>query len=1185
MQFTDEQHAAITIQDRNLIVTAGAGSGKTRVLVERFMALLDANADWTLPSIVAITFTEKAAGEMRDRVREAIESRIQHAVADDDSAALDRWIAHQADLTRARIGTIHSLCARILRNNPAEARIDPAFDMLDENEAAIVLDDAVDEALAILAAEDRPGTALLAAYGVGTARAVLRQYAFRGASAAVGEGLLPYHEDMIAKWRDAWESATRDLLTAIRADRAFVAALDFVRPGEQPPGDKLSPIWETVHAHTDALLHGSSADFAASALAVSGAIKLGVGSAANWGDKETLATVKDALRTIRERLQAALDSMLPPIGDRDEEALAWLDGWHDAIRLAAEVYAERKTARTALDFDDLETLARDLLNDHPAVAARYADEFKHILVDEFQDTNRAQRDIVYALAGVGEPGAEGRLFVVGDPKQSIYAFRGADVTVFGSVRAELVASGGAELPLSMSFRTHHNLVEAFNALFGHILGAEDFGYEVGLGTPMRAFRESDPAVPDHAQPLTVFAFPRPDRDVYPAFGADDMRRWEAWRLAHYIHDLVQQATPIFDRATNAYRPMTYGDVAILFQAMTRAPLYEEVFKVVGLPYVTVAGKGYYDRQEVWDLLNLLRALHTPADDLALAVALRSPLFGLSDDALFALRMVPDRGGDPLPLWRSLFKPRVPYFPDADRPARDFARGVLCDLRDLAGRVPVADLLSRALDLTGYLATLTGLSDGARRRGNVEKLVALARESGRVSLGSFLAYARDLTAREVREGEAVVEVEGAVMLMSVHASKGLEFPVVILADASWSRSRWSSLPFTVDRDAGAACRLPTDDPDSDEPDPFAWDYAARLADQRDQAERRRLLYVGATRAQDYLIVSGSLHRCPREAWLAQWIDALGILDEELAPDDGGALLNFEWGRCALHVPLTVTLPDHLVAAGADGSAWDDPAFETGARIAGAESELPPLLAEVQIDPAAPARALSVSNLEQLGRAQFYDPAERGQIVFRHAMLHDAPDPVRPLPDDTAGVGDLLRIVGEIVHRALQAWALPDRLARADLAGRLRTYAWGAGLSDEGQITTAVDEAVGLLHQFAISEVRGELDRAQQVYREVPFVYRSGERTIHGLIDVLYFDRNQWTVMDYKTAAVDRAWSNAKRYYLQVGMYAQAVEARTGQVPTIHLYYIHPARLITIRPDDWQPALDRLEDDLRAALAGQ
>ncbi|MBN1565786.1 MAG: PD-(D/E)XK nuclease family protein, partial [Anaerolineae bacterium] len=415
-----------------------------------------------------------------------------------------------------------------------------------------------------------------------------------------------------------------------------------------------------------------------------------------------------------------------------------------------------------------------------------------------------------------------------------------------------------------------------------------------------------------------------------------------------------------------------------------------------------------------------------------------------------------------------------------------------------------------------------------------------------------------------------------------------------ADAAWQRTRGSGLPFTVDREIGAACKLPVDnpdDPDADDPDPFTWQYAAWLADQRDQAERRRLLYVGATRAQDYLIVSGSLNRLPEKSWLAQWIAALGIFEEDLTPDDEGAMLHFDWGRCALHVPQTVTLPDHLTAPDTDRPGWRDPvladAIQSGTRIAGVDAALPPLLAAVPLDLAAPARALTATNLAALGRAQFYDPTARGQIAFRNAILHDAPDPVRPLPDRITGVQDLRRVIGEMVHRALQAWIMPDTTPREEILKRLRTYAWGAGLSDADQIETAAIEAAGLVQQFAHSPARMELDRAQQIYRELPFVYRVGERTIHGVIDVLYFDGKQWTVMDYKTAQVDygAARHNAQRYYLQVGIYARAVEARTGQIPAAQLYYIHPARLITVTPEDWQPALDRLEDDLRAALGAQ
>jgi ATP-dependent exoDNAse (exonuclease V) beta subunit len=643
--------------------------------------------------------------------------------------------------------------------------------------------------------------------------------------------------------------------------------------------------------------------------------------------------------------------------------------------------------------------------------------------------------------------------------------------------------------------------------------------------------------------------------------------------------------------------MGYGDVALLFQSMTRAPLYEEVFKTAGLPYVTMAGKGYYDRPEVWDLLNLLRALHNPADDLALAVALRSPLFGLSDDALFSLRLARDNEtGETLPLWAALRAKSTPYFPAGETAARDFARDVLIELGDMAGRATVAEVLIRALDLTGYLATLTGLSDGARRRGNIEKLVALARESGRISLGAFNAYARDLTAREVREGEAVVEVEGAVQIMSVHASKGLEFPVVVLADASWNRARrYLEWAFTVDPELGAACQLPVDDPDADEPQPFAWGYAERLADSRDRAERRRLLYVGATRTQDYLIVSGSLHRCPDQAWLKQWLDALGVEIESLEP---GAL-RYEWGECALVVPQTVTLPDnwasplnpHANPVG-EGTGWAGhrpaPTEDLGdGLIAGFAPELPPLLADVPADPVAPARVLTATQINYLGRAPYYDPMARGKAAFRHAVLHDAPDPIHPLPERATNEKALRRSVGEIVHRALRGWSLPDNTPEKTLMQRLTTYAWEARLSDDDLIAAAVVQALDLLRRFARSDARADLDRAKQIYRELPFVYRSGDYTLHGQMDVLYFDGRGWHVLDYKTAqvSVNGAYDNARRYYLQVGVYAKAVEARVGAVPETHLYYIHPARRVYVKPEDWQAALARLDDDLRDALGGE
>ncbi|WP_119067221.1 UvrD-helicase domain-containing protein [Aggregatilinea lenta] len=1204
--FTAEQLAAITQHDRNLIVTAGAGSGKTRVLVERFIRLLDTHEDWALPEVVAITFTEKAAREMNDRIRAAVEDRILAADTAGDDGARTRWAECRAALDSARIGTIHSLCTRILRANAAECGLDPRFEVLDEAEAGIVREDAVDLALARLGSEDRPGAALIPAYGSLSVRETLRAYADHSKAQAALRALDHSPDAMLAAWRDLWDSAIAAVMQSLRADGAFWKDLDTFALDDLPAGDKLSLVWADVHAQRDALWAGDFEAVTAALEALSSGIKVNVGAAAVWGGKEALAECKAVLKAIRERARTALKEMPPALCERDDQAAVWLACWADGIAAVGEAYASLKQLRRALDFDDLESRAHELLTTNADAAQRTGATIRHVMVDEFQDTNDAQRDIVYAVAGIREgENTGGRLFVVGDPKQSIYAFRGADVTVFGAVRDDLLAHNGDELPLSRSFRTHSALVEAFNTLFERILsGGAASPYAVELGKHMEAARPCEPeTIPAHACPLTVIAVPKLEKE-----SAEESRRWEAWELARHIHDLVERGTLVWDRdlphddlppgatvpvfargdGRGAYRAIGYGDVAILFQAMTRAPLYEEVFKAANLDYVTVAGKGYFDRAEVWDLLHLLRALHNPADDLALAVTLRSPLFAFSDDALLALRLVTDESETPLPLWDVLHQPEgVPLFPAAEQPAREFTVAVLDELRGVAGRASIAELLARALDLTGYLAALTGLVDGARRRGNVEKLLALARASGRISLGAFNAYARDLTAREVREGEVAVAAENAVKLMSVHNSKGLEFPVVVLADASWSRRNSGQAVFTLDAEIGAACKLPQEGTEKD-PVPFAWAHAGLLADRRDQAERRRLLYVGATRAQDLLIVSGSLSRCGAETWLGQWLDALGVDKADLAPSSESWTTDVDGVACAIHVPAFPPSHADLAPRPADASAWDVPQVVQGVPIAGIEPVLPLLLEPVPVDSTAPARVLTATQIAKLGRAPFYAPPDKGRDAFRHSVLHDAPEPVRPLPaPDAPGVRQ--RIVGDVVHRALRQWLMPGEMGEAALLERLQSYAWAQNLTSTEEVEAAADAALDLLRRFEDSEVVRRLKKADQVYRELPFVFHRGKHTIHGVIDLLYHTPGghkggQWHVLDYKTARVSRAGAhkNAAQYYLQIGAYAEAVAARTGQIPETYLYYIHPATLVYVKSEWWQPVLARLDDDVLAAL---
>lgn len=1203
------QHDAIYTHNHNLIVVAGAGSGKTRVLVERFLALLEANPAWPLSSLVAITFTQKAAREMRDRVRREIERRILRTPAH-ETAKLHQWRAHHAALDSARISTIHGLCAAILRANAAEAALDPGFALLDEVEAAIVADDAVEESLARIVERGLPAIALFTEYAVKQVQEVVRAHLFTDDEQlpAVSEG-----ESPLEAWRQQFAADADGALHAFYSDADLNAALQWTPPRGRWPDvdDKLLDIWEAIWEGRRQIEADPSLETAYRVakdwkLVIKG--KPGVAEA--WGGKANVEAARTAAGYVKAAAERFLHALGEPVGLADEKAAAFLPLWREAILVAKQVYAEMKQDRRALDFTDLELLTRRLLREHPAVCARYRDaEFKHILVDEFQDTNAAQRDIIYALADANRPGS---LFVVGDPKQSIYQFRGADVSVFNAVREDILRRHGREVVLNVSFRTHQVLVNGFNAIFETVLGANvQYGFEVAFGTPMEADR---PSQPHHSPALELIVLPESTESG--RINSDQMRQWEASELATRLGALVGHKQ-VWDKEEGAYRALTYGDVVVLFRATSVMRYVEDAFKASGVPYITFAGKGFYDRPEVWDLLNLLRALYNPADELALATALRSPLFSLSDDDLLALRrqrsaaatspaLTPDDGaasndplasqtasgakGERLSLWDAVTDAahqHAPPPPNMD--AIRFAREVLRSLTTVAGRVTIAELLARALEETGYLAVQSGLPDGARRVNNVEKLLEIARNSGRIGLGEFTAYLQDLTEREVRESEALVESENLVRLMTIHASKGLEFPLVALFDADWER-RPESPVLLLDPNIGAACKVR--DEAGELIMPASYLQAQRIAEARTAAEGKRLLYVALTRAQDYLIIAGRAAKpknaqAPGDAgeptnWLKLLQRALN-LPEAIAPDET-RLLSYGWGSCLLRMPTT---PPDIVSAVTQGdaapSAWD--ALD-GYVPATPSAPMPPLLRPTPVDVGAPVRLLDSKELARLGEVR------PNFARFRNQLLHNAPSDIHMVAGDGNGRIANGRIIGEIVHQALRFNRLPSN--SPTLRDILRNYAWQHGIVAEEDLQRTIERCHDLLDRTEKAWIMRQLSEAEQVYRELPFTFKTPARAINGIIDVLFFARREWHVLDYKTSWVELSedrdqfgatlTEHAKRYHQQVGVYAAAVEQKFGQVPQVHVHYVRYTHTVTVDAAAWQSALESLETDIHDALRG-
>lgn len=1173
MQHTPQQRDAITIHDRNLIVVAGAGSGKTRVLVERYLALLEANPDWRLNQLVAITFTHRAAGEMRDRVRRSLEDRLRDARDDQESA---RWSSLLASMDSARIDTIHGLCAALLRANAAEAGVDPDFGVLDETEAAILLENAAGAALAELVVSGGPAAELLVEY---TLRDISSTLIKRSLLNAVARQ--PAAFDWLQYWVDLWWSELRQQVKGYLSwtKQAFI-------PDDPPPGDRLGDAWLVCHDALEALRSGPQDGYFAAFQSIA-ALDLRGGAKDAWGDKEAVKQAKDSLSLLRDEARNLVGAFGDFPSHLDERAAQLLLLWIDLLRHVNEVYRAMKARASLLDFDDLEDLTRDLLAQYPAVKARYqGGEFRHILVDEFQDTNDAQWQIIQALAPVDQPGA---LFVVGDEKQSIYAFRGADVSVFGKVRAQITEAGGRALDLSTSFRTHQPLVNCFNDLFGALLVRDLTSpvrdYQVERGTPMTAVRQHPP---DTAPALELLLVDSGAGESDGKLNMDDSRRQEGYLLAQRIAALVAEGRLIYDKETGAHRPVQYGDIAVLYRAGSTLPFYEGALKAAGIPYVTAGGRGYYDRQEVWDMLSLLQALHNPADDLALAVALRSPLFALSDDALLALRLTVDAQGGRLSLWDALASPGD-LLPEDERAAAAFARSCLEALRALTGRVTVSELLRESLARTGYLAVLAGLPDGARRRGNVEKLLDKAQSTGRVTLGEFARYLRDLSAREVREGDAPIDAEGAVSLMTIHGSKGLEFPVVALVDTVRKKSARDSGELVIaDAKLGLSCKVYEADGEK-----LARPFAARLASayqaQRDDAESLRLLYVGMTRAQDLLLISGQVSEDKKTGnhktgdWLGLLLDTLGVYDHLQPAMD--VVLDYPWG--GLRVWMPGHLPDNALRpapALSGDSAWASDAIRAGEPLPGPVLA-PDLLAGITVPPAAQVRHLAATSIEDLGGAE-HNPFDkwRYRSRFRRKLLHDAPTEIDWVSASRNMVS--ARQIGEIVHHALRWWRFPTGGDDAQFREILRSYAWREGITAPGPVEYAVDEALKLLRRFTGSDVFAWMNGAQAVYREIPFIYERDGRIIHGIMDTLLRqDNGAWAIVDYKTSSIpnirkqsDAAAVHARRYHLQLGIYAAAAQAILGHiVPRTFIHYIRYTQTVEIRESEWRQALARSLSD--------
>lgn len=1059
LRFNAEQERAVATLT-NVVVSAGAGSGKTSVLTTRFLVVLLRNPDWRMSHVVAITFTRAAAFEMKGRIRQRMldlllpkneDLRKQFATWAGISLNHDEQRARWQDLLKqmdsARIDTIHALCADILRVNAPSADLDPRFAVLEEADARL-----------------------------------LREQAY-----------------------------THTLNALVDGDIARV-----------------------LFKHYDE------------------------------SDVKKIATNANLL-------DALPDMPTYPTDDIRGYNVEIANGWDSLLRRVRDAYTALKQAQGALDFNDLEARTARLLRERDDVRARYRGaDVRYVMVDEFQDTNQRQWEIVKSLVDLGD--GQARVFIVGDRKQSIYAFRGADVSVFKTAEEDI----GNIIVMNTSYRANQTLVTAINALFTQVFAQAAGGvpYE-----PLAHARADAPIVP----PMRAHFYTVAKGEKV------SVRAYEADAIARHLKEAVEGDAPlsIYDKEKNQMRPLAYSDVGLLLRTMTNASAYENAFDAHGIPYVTISKRGYYARQEVADILNALKALASPQDNLALASALRSPIFSLSDETLLRLRLhVPDAT-----LMHALLTMPADGLPADQRERLHDARDVFRQLLPLVGRVTLAELLYALLTRTATLSKLQAQGDdGVRARLNVEKLLALADAKSHLTLGDYTRYTHTLLTKQSQEGEATQDEAQGVRLMSIHNSKGLEFPLVILPHFE-NRSQDSTYPEVSFGEGGLVYKGKKDVPKMGKKGQELKEkaYHAHYETRRgaieaaNVAELKRLLYVAITRAQDAVWIYGK-----QDSTFGFWKCVGGAKSHYFGLIDDTTLLALQEETLTAKLAPQPPAPNGLASTSSVPSA---PALPLMAHVP------PPRLSESL-------RHISATQLGHVSVAHYADAHDPQEGETRRISVTSLRQEVLGVAEDS-GV-DLhtprvtRRIVGQMVHEAIRHRQFP--IADTPIEDILASYGWRFNLTDEQDLQTAVQSAKQLLARFVKSEVYGWLAGAQKVLLELPFIYPTHRYLVHGQIDMLLQDaQGTWRIVDYKTSHVPKpptqdvaptlqqATQHARLYRMQLAAYAGAVRANFGAMgqdvrPRVFVHYIRYGHTVELPEAEWQGVLATFDGAIASALDG-
>jgi ATP-dependent helicase/nuclease subunit A len=1070
--------AIATDLDTNLFVEAGAGSGKTSSLVGRIVSLVESGVE--IGTIAAITFTEKAAAELRHRLRSALSKA--EAGPDDDTLRGDRIRAALDGLDHAPIGTLHAFARRLLNDYPVQAGLPPGFRVLDELESHLAFEERWSELLDQILDDPEPEGGPVEG---GSALIELCSLDGFGLSSGARRVATGFHDN----WDLVQARVDRTPPPPLQLDtQSYTRSVLEVCTTSCPPDDaqtaRLEELAATARRLADTARLGEQIELLSHLEDRCRKVKK-TGSRAKW---KAVGLDPDGLPQLRERQIALADqaqALLQSIRDHRVQVLgALLGGW--VLDAAAD-----RAADGTIEFHDLLVLARQLIVRHPVVRADLHRRYQRILLDEFQDTDPIQLEIAVRLTADPEAPDQadwtrlrtlpGRLFIVGDPKQSIYRFRRADIAQYMSAAEQI---GATPAGLSANFRSARPVLDWVNHVFGTLIEHER---DVQPG-----YQDLDACRPDFLDDgsVTVLGVDEHD-DLTTGQRAETLRWREASDVAAAVASALADGWLVTDRDADdraVLRACRPGDITVLLPARTSLPALEAAMRERDLPYRAENSSVVYTTHEIRHLMLALRAADDPTDQLALVAALRTPLYGCSDVELYDWRAAGGAWSINAPLPEGL----------DDHPVGQ----AIGDLRRLADRstwLTPADLLSELVDERRLLDAALDSPDARDVWRRVRYVVDQARawsDAGGHGLRRYLSWV-GLLASESRNADTVLPEhdDDAVRIMTIHAAKGLEFPITVVSGLTTKPARTYSKSVVWHRDTWTISSKHGDE---------VYEDFKPLDEQMGDAERRRLLYVACTRAVDHLVVS--LHRLPGPTEIAQSATNAGLLRAAGADGAGARRLAVTEGDYTVEQPDPTTLP------WADHTKWS----AERARAITAASWLP---------------TISATHLaEQLDIPVDIDPgAAADSGLAKEPVDLDLPPWQR---------GRYGTAIGRAVHGVLQ---FADLRSGSDVDTLAAAQCAAEGINGhESRVASLARSALGA------PTVRDAVDREH--HRELFVAAPTGDRLLEGYIDLLVRTDDGYVIVDYKTDD----WSDdserrerISRYGRQLAAYGVALSQVTGE----------------------------------------